>query len=137
MAIYGVGTNWNGREVKRQFFKEDKIMVTWNRDDSSDIYSFLSALKVGDIIYLKSNKPGARTIRVKGVGIVTKNLLFSILNNTEENSVFVNVKWVYKKEFRVEIPDRVGQLTNIRSSSVYEEYLPFVCEAILERIFLY
>ena len=142
MAIFGFGSNWSGKEVKETFFDEGKIIIGWDDETAADVYSFVSSLKIGDIIYLKSNQPGSRTIKVKGIGIVTGNFIECIKNNehsstdiTDGNNFFIKVKWLIKKEFEINIPENVGRLTNIRAATLYEEYLPFVQNKIIEHLF--
>lgn len=140
MAIFGVGSNWN-EEEKDRFFSEGKFILGWNEENAKDLYAFVAALKVGDILYIKANRPGSRKIRVKGVGIVSKSLMgcmtsgeFQSSDISDWESLFVRVAWVHKEEFRVTIPEDEGRLTNIRAATIYEEYLPVVQEAILEKI---
>ena len=141
MAIYGVGSKWNEEELKERFFEEGKFILGWNEDSAEDLYSFTSSLKVGDILYIKSNAPGSRTIKVKGVGIVTKNLFSCISSGElgsesykEWESLFVRVRWVCKETFTIEIPKNQGKLTNIRAATIYEEHLPYVQEQIINAI---
>lgn len=141
MAIYGVGSNWDGEEVCDLFFEKDQFILGWNEDSAEDLYTFISSLKVGDILYIKANRPGSRSIRVKGVGIVNKNLISCISSGelgqgsiSDWNSLFVGVSWVVKAEFIIEIPKNQGKLTNVRAATIYEEYLPFVQEKIVASI---
>ena len=141
MAIFGVGSKWGNDELKNQFFSEGKFILGWNEDSAKDLYAFVASLKVGDIIYIKANAPGTRKIRVKGIGIVTKNLIgcindgeFGEVAISDWQGLFVRVAWVHTTEFIVTIPDDEGKLTNIRAATLYEEYLPFVQEAILLKI---
>ena len=100
----------------------------------------MASLKVGDILYIKANQPGSRTILVKGVGIVTRNLIGCITageihgNVSDWETPFVHVAWIDQEEFLVTIPEDEGKLTNIRAATIYEEYLPFVQEAVISRI---
>ena len=75
MAIFGVGSSWDGQELKDRFFAESRFILGWNERNAQDLYSFVAALKVGDILYIKANQPGSRTIRIKGIGLVMKNLM--------------------------------------------------------------
>lgn len=140
MAIYGFGSVWD-HEYKNEFFSNEKIIIGWDRIHAADLYSSVASLKTGDVIYLKSNKPGSRTIRVKGIGIITKNLINCIASGEYENtdinswnSLFVRVKWIDCSEFSIIIPDDSGKLTNIRASTMYEEHLPEVQDAILSHL---
>ena len=112
------------------------------KKSANDLYSFIASLKVGDIVYLKSNQPGSRDIRVKGIGIVIKNFVGCITTEeyestdvTDWNSLFVKVKWIVKDEFYITIPEDEGKLTNIRAATVYEEYLPYVQNKIIDYLF--
>lgn len=141
MAIYGVGSNWDGEELRDRFFAEEKFILGWNQESAKDLYAFVASLKVGDILYIKANQPGSRNIRVKGVGIVKKSLMGCMTSDEFKGScisdwetLFVHVAWVDKQEFTVAIPEEQGKLTNIRAATIYEEYLPFVQESILAKI---
>ncbi|VXC20660.1 conserved hypothetical protein [Pseudomonas sp. 8BK] len=141
MAIYGVGSNWDGHEACITFFEERKFILGWNEASAEDLYSFISSLKVGDILYIKANRPGSRSIRVKGIGIVSKNLMSCILEGDlgygsikDWNSLFVHVEWAVKSDFTIDIPDNQGRLTNVRAATLYEEHLPFVQEQIVKHL---
>jgi hypothetical protein len=141
MAVYGVGSNWDGTEVSGVFFERGQFILGWNEQSAEDLYSFISGLKVGDILYIKANRPGSRSIRVKGIGIVRKNLMSCILDGDlgygsikDWNSLFVKVSWVVQDEFIIAIPEHQGRLTNVRAATLYEEHLPFVQEVIVERL---
>jgi hypothetical protein len=75
LAIYGVGSNWDGEEIKNTFFSQGRFILGWNEDNAQDLYALVSLLKIGDILYIKANQPGSHTIRVKGIGIVTRSFL--------------------------------------------------------------
>lgn len=98
-------------------------------------------MKAGDIIYLKSNQPGSRTIRVKGIGIVIQSFVECIQSGQypagsilDWESFFIGVHWMVENEFFIEIPENVGRMTNIRAATFYEEPLPFVQLRIIEAI---
>lgn len=107
------------------------------------MYSLVSRIKVGDIVYLKGNQPGSRNIKIKGIGVVTKGFIecltsggYKPLDNiTEWSSLFIKVKWLHKNEFSMDIPENDGKLTNIRAATVYEEYLLSVQEEIIKKLF--
>ena len=141
MAIFGVGSKWDDKELKDRFFSEERFILGWNEASAKDLYAFVASLKVGDILYIKANQPGSRSIQVKGVGIVTKSLIgcinegkFKLSSISDWESLFVCVKWLHKDEFIIEIPNNEGKLTHIRAATIYEEYLPFVQDAILAKI---
>ncbi|CAM3716223.1 hypothetical protein MUGA111182_04930 [Mucilaginibacter galii] len=141
MAIFGAGSNWDGLEKKNDFFRDENFVIGWNYSNAKDLYVATAALKVGDIIYLKANAPGSRQLRVKGIGIVTKNFMTSIIdedltlsNFTTWKSLSIRVKWIVKSEFVIQIPNNEGRLTNIRAATFYEESLPTVQTSIILEI---
>jgi hypothetical protein len=141
MAIYGVGSKWQEVELKDRFFNEGKFILGWNENSAKDLYAFVAALKVGDILYIKASAPGSRSIRIKGIGVVKRNLIGCINSGeftntpiTSWESLFIRVEWLHRDEFEIVIPDNEGKLTNMRAATAYEEYLPYVQEKIIEKI---
>ena len=142
MAIFGAGSNWDGVEMKNDFFQNENFVIGWDYDNAKDLYDAVSLLKAGDIVYLKANQVGSRTIRVKGIGIVTQSFIHCLIekgltkeNIADWNSFFIRVKWIVKDEFHIQIPDSEGKLTNVRAATFYEEYLPFVQTEIINQLF--
>lgn len=139
MAILGAGSNWDGIEMKDDFFKNNNYVIGWDINDAQDLYNLISSIKVGDIIYLKANRPGSLDIRIKGIGIV-KNSLIQVLFQKGENltntrnNFELPVEWIYKTEFILTIPNDIGRLTNIRAATLYEEFLPFVQDEIITKV---
>lgn len=139
MAIYGAGSNWDGQELKDDFFLNNNYVIGWDIKDANDLYSMISTFKVGDIIYLKANRPGSFDIRVKGIGFVKSSLLDVLFEKGENlskvrNNFELPVEWIVKEEFFINIPNAIGKLTNIRAATLYEEYLPYVQNEILSKI---
>lgn len=139
MAIYGAGSNWDGDELKEEFVKNENYLIGWDIKDANDLYAMISTFKVGDIIYLKANKPGSFEIRVKGIGLVKSSLIEVLFKNGENlskvrNNFELPVEWIIKEEFHINIPNSIGKLTNIRAATLYEEHLPFVQNEILDKI---
>jgi len=142
MAIFGAGSNWDGTEMKNDFFDNENFVIGWDYDNAKDLYDAVSLLKAGDIIYLKANPVGSRSIRVKGIGVVTQSFIHCLIEKglTKEkiedwNSFFIKVKWIVKDEFHIIIPKSEGKLTNVRAATFYEEYLPFVQIDIINKLF--
>lgn len=142
MAIFGAGSNWDGDEIKGEFFDKDNFIIGWDYFNAKDLYSIVSLLKVGDIIYLKANSFGSRKIRVKGIGVVTKSFVQSLIESklnsykvSDWNGFKVSVKWFIRDEFHIFIPPTEGRLTNVRSATFYEEHLPFVQREIINKLF--
>lgn len=140
MAIFGAGSNWDGNEIKEDFFRNDNFVIGWDINDAEDLYSQISTIKVGDIIYLKANRPGSLDLRIKGIGIVKKSLvnqLFDKKENLSKNrrNFELLVRWIVKNEFHINIPPNTGKLTNVRAATLFEEYMPFAQTEILNKLF--
>jgi hypothetical protein len=142
MAIFGAGSNWDGDEMKDDFFNDENFVIGWDYQSAKDLYDAVSLLKAGDIVYLKSNQSGSRTIRIKGIGVVTQTFIHCIIEKglTKEtiedySSFYIKIKWIVKDEFHINIPDTEGKLTNVRAATFYEEYLPFVQTEIIDKLF--
>ena len=142
MAIFGAGSNWDGTEMKTDFFNNDNFVIGWDYNNAKDLYDAVSLLKAGDIIYLKANQVGSRDIRVKGIGVVTETFVHCLIQQgltpnslANWNSFFIKVKWIIKNEFYITIPPTEGKQTNIRAATFYEEYLPFVQNEIICKLF--
>lgn len=139
MAIYGAGSNWDGDEIKDDFFANNNYVIGWDINDAQDLYNMLSTVKIGDIIYLKANRPGSLDIRIKGIGIVRNSLLNILFEKGENlsstrNNFELPVEWIDTDEFFITIPSNTGKLTNVRAATLYEEFLPFVQNEIINRI---
>lgn len=139
MAIFGAGSNWDGTEIRQRLFDNNNYLIGWDISDAEDLYTLISSIKVGDIIYLKSNRPGSLDLRIKGIGIVTQSLMQSIFDNEIDLSnrranFELPVRWVVREEFRLTIPEGIGKLTNVRAATLYEECLPFVQTEIINRM---
>lgn len=145
MAIYGAGSTWYEERIEKkdEFFKNENFVIGWDYDEAKDLYDAVAALKSGDIIYLKSNAPGSRDIRVKGIGVVKHSFIHSLIETKEigieqlasGGVLQIPVKWIIKDEFHIHIQKNEGRLTNVRSATFYEEYLPFVQKEILSKLF--
>lgn len=143
MAIFGVGSKFGGdTEMKDDFFSNENFVIGWNYASAKDLYGAVSMLKTGDIIYLKANAPGSASIRIKGIGVVTKSFIHCLIEDgltgadiTDWEGLYIKVKWIIKDEFVITIPASEGKLTAIRASTFYEEYLPYVHDEIMNRIF--
>lgn len=140
MAIFGAGSKWNGKEIKNKLFANDNYLIGWDIIQAEDLYTLISTIKVGDIIYLKSNRPGSLNLRIKGLGIVTQSLIQTLFHKeinlaNNRGNFELQVKWFFHEEFKISIPSDTGKLTNVRAATLYEEYLPFVQSKILEKLF--
>jgi hypothetical protein len=142
MAIFGAGSKWNNEELKELFIAQEYFTIGWDYQHAKDLYDTVSLLKAGDIVYLKANRAGSRTIRIKAIGVVKTSFIHNLIENklsfekiSDWGGFSIPIKWLVIEEFKIVIPNNQGKLTNIRSATFYEESLPFVQQKILEKLF--
>lgn len=126
MAIYGIGANHVG-DVSQVFLTRNLIFIGWGVNDAPELYQYMRALRVGDIVYIKAYSPRSRYIVIKGIGIVTEADPITV-NNTDDGR---HVKWVDASSFHIPKPK---EKNNVRNNTIYEEFHPEVQREILERI---
>lgn len=129
MAIFGVGAYYD-YDVSDHFLTNNLVGVGWGKDDAPELQQYFISLKVGDIVYIKAAFGGA-DITVKGIGVISDNVL---LNSEDTNNLVTsgrNVKWLNKSHFKIPRPK---EKNNVRSNTVYEEFHPEVQKRIIELI---
>ena len=103
MAIFGIGASYGDTDMAQNFINDGVVGVGWDEIDAPEIEQFLSTLKVGDIVYIKSYPPSSKDFVIKGIGVVEKSKL------EDDNSRFLessfssarHVRWTIKKEIRI------------------------------------
>jgi len=126
MAIYGVGA-YHSTDITQTFLNQNLIFVGWGINDAPELYQYMRALRVGDIVYIKAYSPRSRFISVKGIGIVTDADSITV-NSTGDGR---RVRWIDSTPFRIPKP---REKNNVRNNTIYEEFHPDVQREILNRI---
>jgi hypothetical protein len=130
MAIFGVGAYYD-EDVSQEFIRANLVGVGWNANEAPELHQFMRALKVGDIVYIKSFPPGSPDVIVKAIGIITDDEIRTAANSSNLISCGRNVRWIHTGDFRIPKPP---EKNNVRSNTVYEEFHPVVQTAILQQI---
>lgn len=124
MAIYGIGAYYDdSNDVSEDFINQGVACVGWSITEAPSLHEILKALKVGDIIYIKS-APIGQGLRVKGVGIIIDNTLTAYPGLGK--GVRVNWRWTGHQVLN-EIPDK----NNVRNNTLYEEYSKHIQSQII------
>lgn len=126
MAIYGGGAFYD-EDVSSQFIAAGIAGIGWSRDDAPDLHQFMRSLKVGDIVYLKAQRPGS-DLSVKAIGLVTTDEASEVPGLA---ACARTVRWISTEPFTVAV---ARQKNNVRNNTLYEEHHPEVQTAILARI---
>ena len=130
MAIYGIGAYFD-RDVTDEFIKKELVGIGYDRGDAPELHEFIKALKVGDIVYIKSYSPSAENILVKGVGIITNSELITPQNTEDLIKIARHVRWLSIQQFEIKPPI---ERNNVRRNTMYEEWHPTVQNEIMMHV---
>lgn len=133
MALFCGGYNWDGHNKKQEFIKNNCFEIGWEIVDAGDLYSLLASIKVGDLFCLKVAPPGNSTFRISAVGLVTCSLSKNLIKSFgSKMNCSIGIKWLNTAEFDVTCN---GKLTNVRASTLHEEFDSDVINQIINRVF--
>ncbi|MBK9579437.1 MAG: hypothetical protein IPK50_16545 [Fibrobacterota bacterium] len=130
MSIFGIGAYFD-HDVSADFIKQEIVGVGWSSIDAPELQEYLKSLKVGDIVYIKSAFGGAPDITVKGIGIISDNVIRYSGDTDNLVSAGRNVRWLSTEKFTIPRPT---EKNNVRSNTVYEEFHPIVQIEIVNKI---
>ncbi|MGE6330401.1 hypothetical protein ACQKCW_07360 [Psychrobacter pacificensis] len=132
MAIFAVGAYYD-EDVSNEFIKHNIAGPGWEKHQAPELHQFISSLKVGDIIYIKSAPPSSKNITVKAIGVIVDNVLLQSEADTRNIvSVGRNVKWLVTENFEIAKPK---EKNNVRLNTMYEEFHPEVQKIIIDKLF--
>lgn len=133
MAIYGIGCDYDGKDVGNDFYKKGIACIGWAPEDKPYLYGIMKEIDIGDIVIIKSffQRRGKQVLRIKAVGIVTDNTIKKV----KDLGHCLEVKWLQYKpdgikefEFTKEEFDAGVQ----RRTTIYKEYNPELCKQIVQ-----
>ena len=130
MAIYGIGAYYDGDDVSEEFIDNNIIGTGWSITDAPDVHEYFTSLKAGDIIYIKAAAFGSTDISIKGIGVITDNVILTLANH-DLTQIGRNVRWLNTEKFSV--PRPAGK-NNVMSNTIYEEFHPLLQQEIILRI---
>ena len=128
MAIYAIGAYY-GKDVSGEFIANNIAGPGWDITEAPELHQFVSSLKVGDIVYIKSVSPASPDIIIKGIGVIIDN---QVVTTSSVVSAGRNIKWLVTDNFRIPKPN---EKNNVRLNTMYEEFHPAVQSAILAKLF--
>ncbi len=130
MAIYGIGAYYDGDDVSDEFIDNNIVGTGWTITDAPELHVYFATLKVGDIVYIKAAAFGSVDISIKGIGVITDNVILTPANHYL-TQIGRNVRWLNTDKFFVPRP---AEKNNVRSNTVYEEFHPLVQQEIIQRL---
>lgn len=134
MAIFGVGSTWgNSGDQSNLFINNGYFAIGWSKNDAPDLYNIFESFKPGDIIYIKSLLgEKKKTLRVKGIGIVSKN----VVNSKSKLQGYTLIDVIWKKglqPFDIDL-SKFSMKDNVRGNTIYEEFLSDIQEEIIKKL---
>ncbi|HIZ83013.1 MAG TPA: hypothetical protein H9668_01145 [Firmicutes bacterium] len=92
MAVWGIGANWDKRDVSREFVGYSTASIGYDEKDNSTFHDKMKKVNVGDLIFIKAKFMEKGTMLVKAIGIVTDKSL--CLENGFDGHEGIKVHWV-------------------------------------------
>lgn len=71
MAVWGIGANWDSKDVSREFVGYSTAAIGYNKEDKATYHEKIRSVKLGDLIFIKAKFKETGTMLVKAIGIVT------------------------------------------------------------------
>jgi len=136
MAIYGIGADYDGKYVGDEFYNSGVACIGWGLETKPYLYGIIREISIGDVVIIKSffQRAGKQVLRIKGIGIVTDNKLTDLQNLGQ----CIEVRWLkYDANFLKEIEYANEEFDGgvQRRTTIYKEYNPDICKAIVELAF--
>ena len=130
MAIFGIGAFYK-KDASQAFIEANLVGIGHSVEEAPELHQFMRALKVGDVVYIKSFPPRSPELFIRGIGVIKDDEEVRDRGIREGRvSCGRNVKWVDTQEFRIPKP---VEANNVRRNSLYEEFHPEVQRKILEK----
>jgi hypothetical protein len=126
MALFGVGSSYDGRELLDEFLALGAACVGWTEAAAPPLHGLLRALKAGDLVYVKSFDSGTG-LTLKAVGVVRRGEV----RDYGRTGKGVPVRWAWQGEHRLGKPDDKWP---VRSAALYEEFHPAVHAAVIDLV---
>lgn len=131
MATYGFGANYSGTDMTENFITNGVVCIGWSKREAPTSHIILREIKIGDIVYLKSNQPGGYPT-IKAIGVVTSNRV----RKYEELGDGIKVKWVVTELNKY--MSKCDKRYNIRANTIYEEkddkLIRYVVKQLLKQV---
>ena len=131
MSVWGIGAFYD-KDVSSDFISYGVACLGWSKKDAQPLHLMLSAIKIGDIIYIKSFVTQKKQLIVKAVGIVTSK----VCDNPKNTNLGCGVCVKWKENFSEEIFDISPEMyrNNVFNNSLYEEYNADIIERLIDKL---
>lgn len=131
MAIFGIGAYYD-EDMSQQFIDNSIVGLGWSETDAPELFQYISSLKVGDIVYIKSCPPSSKDIHVKAIGFIADHRLLTDIKDTNDLvSAGRKATWINTEKFKILKPQ---EKNNVRLNTMYEEFHPEVQKEIMSKV---
>lgn len=96
MSVYGMGSMFSSTDEQLDnFINEGFVCIGWKQNQKPELYTILSNIKVGDIIYVKALPFNSKSMKIKAVAIVIEKLKNKNTHKGYEDCENeIGVKWI-------------------------------------------
>lgn len=128
MAVWGVGANWDGRDVSKEFIGYGTAAIGYNEADKNTYHKLIrSSVNLGDLIFIKAKRDERGRMRIKAIGIVTDANLCKENGYSEQDGIKVHwIKNLTDNPIEIDSPPEYGS-----THTFYEEKNSDVIRTIL------
>ncbi len=135
MKVWGIGANWGGKSIVKEFIGNDYAGIGWLEDEAPSLYAMMRDIEKGDIVYLKSFTYKNCTLNIKAIGRVTATAFKDPRYfKGKDKHITIQVEWFdipsigLKYDFREN--GKIDMRNNVYNNTLYREY----CDRIIELI---
>lgn len=134
MAVWGFGAYYLGEsspDKSQEFLDNEYVCVGWSEEQAPALHQMLRAIKVGDIVFIKSFAVKTKKLRIKAVGIVIDNACVV----SGGLGTGIKVKWSkkYNPIEPIYITPEIYR-NNVFKNSIYEEYNEEIIKKLVDAI---
>lgn len=126
MAVYGIGTYYN-KSISSDFIQQNLVGLGWDYQNEKELHEHFQSLKIGDIVYIKSDQSGS-FVTVSAIGIIRDDRIIC------KNGLIAtgrNVRWISTDEFIIHEEPKIN---NKDLETIHEELHYAVLNEIIMRI---
>lgn len=68
MAIYGIGCDYDGKDMGNEFYSKGLACIGWQPGDKPFLFGIMREVGIGDILIMKAffQRAGKQVLRIKG-----------------------------------------------------------------------
>lgn len=134
MAIYGVGTYYDGKYMGWDFVDNGVVCIGYDPADAPPNHQLMKNMKIGDLVFLKGYSP-QYGLYIYAVGIVSDEH-YRMVNENLGWGRSVKYPWQGHAEDCIVIGKSGDRFDYARRGSIYEEISPTICKVVVDHVYI-